>query len=152
MQPFDDIGNDPGEIRPPRFRQFSKTLRRLSFDANKSRHDIAEVLGVTSAAIGKYYRGETLPSPDNLKKLAAMFDVDVEAFLGDDRGERVPRRPQAMGLINSEGGHHAELDIRRMVEREVRRRFDRVIRDVIDAHMPAILDDVRRALLEKPID
>lgn len=57
-------------------------FRELMDSNNVKRDDIAKELGVSSVAIGQYYNGDTLPSIENLIKIARYFDVSTDYLLG----------------------------------------------------------------------
>ena len=44
--------------------------------------DVAKVIGVDRSAYTYYENGKTEPNVDNLKKIAAMFGVDMNTLLG----------------------------------------------------------------------
>ncbi len=46
--------------------------------------DVAKVIGVDRSAYTYYENGKTEPNVENLKKIAAMFGVDMNALLGYD--------------------------------------------------------------------
>ena len=49
---------------------------------DKKQADIAGIIGVSSVAVGQYCRSETLPSIENLIKIADYFDVSTDYLLG----------------------------------------------------------------------
>ena len=44
--------------------------------------DIAEICGVTPSAVTHWLNGSCMPSIDNLKKMAAFFNVTVDELIG----------------------------------------------------------------------
>ena len=57
-------------------------LRKLIDDEGVKRAELAKYLGVSDAAIGQYYNGETLPTMEKLIKLADFFQVSTDYLLG----------------------------------------------------------------------
>lgn len=48
--------------------------------------EVCDALSVSPQAVGKWQRGESLPSIDNLVALCTLFDVSLEGILfGEDR-------------------------------------------------------------------
>lgn len=48
--------------------------------------EVCDALSVSPQAVGKWQRGESLPSIDNLVALCTLFDVSMEGILfGEDR-------------------------------------------------------------------
>ena len=66
------------KIRP----EFPKRLRKLRERQHKSRVVISELCGLPSNAIGKYERGEAIPSLESLVAIANYFEVSVDYLLG----------------------------------------------------------------------
>ena len=48
---------------------------------NKTQEEIADAIGVSSAAIGMYERGERIPRDEIKVKLANYFNASVESIL-----------------------------------------------------------------------
>lgn len=58
--------------------------------------EVCDALSVSPQAVGKWQRGESLPSIDNLVALCTLFDVSLEGILfGEDR------MPFPMGYVGS---------------------------------------------------
>lgn len=57
-------------------------IRELMDENEVKREDIATALGVSTVAIGQYYNGDTLPSIENLIKIADYFNVSTDYLLG----------------------------------------------------------------------
>ena len=63
----------------------SEKLKHLrSLKDNMSQAELAEFLGVTQQAVGKWERDKTTPDYDTLKKLASFFNVTTDYLLGND--------------------------------------------------------------------
>ena len=57
-----------------------------------SQEALAEQVGVSRQALGKWEKDTALPSLDNLQALAAVLDVSVDVLLGTTPTEH-PNRP-----------------------------------------------------------
>ena len=60
-------------------------LIRLREKSGMSQQDLADRMFVTRQAVSRWERGETLPSPDLLKKLSEVFQVSINTILGSPR-------------------------------------------------------------------
>ena len=56
-----------------------KTIRQLRQERGWSQLDLALNVGVTQSIISRWERGELVPQPANLQRLAQVFGVSVEA-------------------------------------------------------------------------
>ncbi len=61
-------------------------LRELRSKAGESAQQVADALGITRAAVSLWETGQTLPTIENLKGVAAHFGVSVDALLAEDEG------------------------------------------------------------------
>ena len=50
-----------------------------------SQDELAEKVFVTRQAVSRWENGETVPNPDTLKLLSALFDVSINTLLGAPR-------------------------------------------------------------------
>ena len=50
-----------------------------------SQEELAEKVFVTRQAVSRWENGETVPNPDTLKLLSALFDVSINTLLGAPR-------------------------------------------------------------------
>ena len=50
-----------------------------------SQDELAEKVFVTRQAVSRWENGETVPNPDTLKLLSALFDVPINTLLGAPR-------------------------------------------------------------------
>lgn len=73
--------------------KLKQNLRLLMKTRKVSRKEVAATLGVSEATIGKYVRGERMPSIESVVKIAEMFDVTVDWLLTgkDSRAGLAPR-------------------------------------------------------------
>ena len=76
-----------------------------------SQFNLAEQLGVSRQAVSKWEAGASKPSTENLKTLAALYDVPLEYLLNEDdpgppmwNGE--PGKIQKWGITKSQNGSH----------------------------------------------
>ncbi len=69
---------------------FSENLKQLRREKGVSQTVIAEYLGMTKQAYSLYETGRREPNFENLCKLAAFFDTDVNHLLSVDEDPKVP--------------------------------------------------------------
>lgn len=60
-------------------------LPRLRTARGWSQEELAEKLHVTRQAVSRWETGETVPNPETLKQLSALFDVSINTLLGAPR-------------------------------------------------------------------
>ncbi|MBR3504217.1 MAG: helix-turn-helix domain-containing protein [Clostridia bacterium] len=60
-------------------------LVSLRNKSGMTQDDLADRLFVTRQAVSRWERGETLPGPDTLKQLSALYDVSINTLLGSPR-------------------------------------------------------------------
>ena len=60
----------------------NKRLRNLRRGANLTQSELAQVLGVTSATVGKYERGDLEPNNEIILKLADYFHCTTDYLPG----------------------------------------------------------------------
>ena len=51
----------------------------------RSQDELAEKVCITRQAVSRWENGETVPNPDTLKLLSALFDVSINTLLGAPR-------------------------------------------------------------------
>lgn len=61
---------------------FPERLRRLREQKRMKRVVLSELCGLRRNAIGKYERGEAIPSIDSLSRIADYFEVSTDYLLG----------------------------------------------------------------------
>jgi transcriptional regulator with XRE-family HTH domain len=65
---------------------FAERIFLLRKAANKNQEEIGLVLGLTKSGVSSFEKGKSIPSPENLVKLARLFKVSVDYLLtGHDR-------------------------------------------------------------------
>ena len=60
----------------------AERLRWLREVNSKSQQVVADFVGVHQTAIGQYERGDCIPGPDVLRRLADYYDVSLDYLLG----------------------------------------------------------------------
>lgn len=61
-----------------------ENLKRIRENRSISRKDLAEIIGITEIAFGKYERGEVLPPLDKIFKIADYLKVSVSTITGEN--------------------------------------------------------------------
>lgn len=62
--------------------EFSKVLRKLRLDLKYSQQQLAAMLGVAKSTISMYENGNREPDLAALKKIADLFEVDMDYLTG----------------------------------------------------------------------
>ena len=60
-------------------------LKELRQRHNMTQDQLAEKLAVTRQAVSRWENGESVPNPETLKQLSALFDTSINHLLGDPR-------------------------------------------------------------------
>ena len=60
-------------------------LRSLRKERGLSQEELAEKIFVTRQAVSRWETGETLPAPETLQLLSALYDVSINTLLGSPR-------------------------------------------------------------------
>lgn len=60
-------------------------LRSLRKERGLSQEELAEKIFVTRQAVSRWETGETLPTPETLQLLSALYDVSINTLLGSPR-------------------------------------------------------------------
>ena len=60
-------------------------LKELRQKHNMTQDALAERLSVTRQAVSRWENGESVPNPETLKQLSAIFDTTINHLLGDPR-------------------------------------------------------------------
>jgi transcriptional regulator with XRE-family HTH domain len=61
---------------------FSERLKKLRKHHNYTQDFVAEKMDISRVAYTKYEGGKTMPSPENIEKLADLFKVSVDYLFG----------------------------------------------------------------------
>ena len=78
---------------------FSEKLITLRAGRGWSQEKLAEELGVTRQAVGRWEKGAGLPDAVSLTNLARVFDVDAEWLLDESSSDPQPRRTRRVKLM-----------------------------------------------------
>lgn len=65
-------------------------IRECRINSKLSQKYVAMTLDVAGPSVSNWESGKTQPTPDNLKRLAALFGVTVDYLLGNDEMEQIP--------------------------------------------------------------
>lgn len=60
---------------------FPQRLKSLRLSKRLSQQDVADYLGITRQAYGRYENGQAEPGIENLRKLAKFFDINLEYLI-----------------------------------------------------------------------
>ncbi len=60
---------------------FGNKIYELRTDANLSQSQLAEIIGVTNKAVSKWETGKSKPTTNAIRKLSALFKIDVNELL-----------------------------------------------------------------------
>ena len=61
---------------------FSEVLKQLRKKRNLSQKQFAQEIFISSSAVSQYETGHTMPSRENLERIAKYFDVSTDYLLG----------------------------------------------------------------------
>ena len=61
---------------------FAERLKELRKMRRFSQHALAERLGISQQAVGKWETGKSTPDPATLREIADIFEVSVDLLLG----------------------------------------------------------------------
>jgi repressor LexA len=70
-----------------------ETLKKLRKEKKVTQTGLAQQLGVTQQAVGKWETGRSSPDPDTLMRLAGFFGVSTDTLLGREERLLGPVRP-----------------------------------------------------------
>ena len=77
---------------------FAERIFSLRKSINKNQDEIGAALGLTKSGVSSFEKGKSIPSPENLVKLAMLFNVSVDYLL---TGQDSIRRTQSSKDIES---------------------------------------------------
>ncbi|EPV91469.1 XRE family transcriptional regulator [Streptococcus agalactiae FSL S3-251] len=63
--------------------EFSERLKTLRKQAHLTQKEIAEKLGISQPAYGDWERGVKMPTHENSKKLARLFNITLDTLMGN---------------------------------------------------------------------
>ena len=67
---------------------FGKKILELRTQLNLSQTELAKMLGVTNKAVSKWETGKSKPTTNVIRKLAALFRIDINELLSLKNGVR----------------------------------------------------------------
>lgn len=71
-------------------------LRQLRRNKGLLQKELASMLNVSVSSIGMYETGKCQPDPDNLKKLASIFNVSIDYLLDNEDSKTVVRNDEVL--------------------------------------------------------
>ncbi len=75
--------------------QLGIKLYELRKQAGLSQEELAEKLGVSRQAVSKWECGESLPDTDNLITISKLYNVSLDALVGNERTEAIAQAESA---------------------------------------------------------
>lgn len=64
--------------------KYGENIREIREKNNHTREELANKLGISLSAMGKYERGERRVSPDLMEKIAEIYDVPLSSLYGEE--------------------------------------------------------------------
>jgi transcriptional regulator with XRE-family HTH domain len=87
----------------------SEHITRLRKDKKWSQDDLAKEIGSSRVMIGKYERGDNMPSIEVIVKLAKSFDVSIDYLVGNTdlvMDSKIVNRIQNIQQLDSHNKEH----------------------------------------------
>lgn len=69
--------------------EFGQRLKELRKAKGLTQKQLAEMIGVKNSIISFYEVGDRIPSPEVIKKLAAVLHISADFLLGLDKGDTI---------------------------------------------------------------
>ncbi|NLJ19372.1 helix-turn-helix transcriptional regulator [Globicatella sulfidifaciens] len=69
--------------------EFKDRLKDLRKQANLTQKEVAQELGISQPAYGAWERGVKMPTHENSKKLANLFNVSLDDLLGNVKEDEI---------------------------------------------------------------
>ena len=84
---------------------FSERLKKLRLERGLSQEELAARLDVSPGSVGNWEMGPHTPHPKTLRKIAALFEVEVFYLLEGERGQGsrhavMREKPPEQGAVN----------------------------------------------------
>lgn len=73
-------------------------IKECRMNCKLSQKYVAMSLGVAGPSVSNWESGKTLPTPDNLKRLATLFGVSVDYLLGEEAEQKEIQQTSIQGL------------------------------------------------------
>lgn len=80
-------------------------IKECRINSKLSQKFVAVTLGVAAPSVSHWESGKTQPTPDNLRRLASLFNVSVDYLLGEDNAT-----PEALPETKKPAAQSSELD------------------------------------------
>lgn len=65
---------------------FKENLKKARVLKGLNQEELANILGIKQASISQFERGDRVPTPKNLKKIAEALEVSIDELTGDESG------------------------------------------------------------------
>lgn len=69
--------------------EFTERLKQYRESAQLTQRQVAEKLGISQQAYGDWERGVKMPTHENSKKLAKLFNITLDTLMGEESEEDV---------------------------------------------------------------
>ncbi len=69
--------------------EFTERLKQYRKSAQLTQRQVAEKLGISQQAYGDWERGVKMPTHENSKKLAKLFNITLDTLMGEESEEDV---------------------------------------------------------------
>ena len=66
-------------------------IKELRLKHNYTQKEFADILGVTSQAVSKWERGQSIPDISLLKDISEKFNVNINEILGEEKKEEIKK-------------------------------------------------------------
>lgn len=80
---------------------FSKRIKALRLDNEKTQQNVADALGVLRSTYGEYERGKIMPPMDKINALAAFYGVTVDYLIGNSNDQNQGVSSREMDVSDS---------------------------------------------------
>lgn len=80
---------------------FSKRIKALRLDNEKTQQNVADALGVLRSTYGEYERGKIIPPMDKINALAAFYGVTVDYLIGNSNDQNQAVSSREMDVSDS---------------------------------------------------
>lgn len=67
--------------------EFGNRLKELRIAKKWNQEDLANAMGLTQASISQFEKGQRIPTPANINKLAEVLGVSRESLAGENDGK-----------------------------------------------------------------
>ena len=64
--------------------ELGQRIKQARLDKGMNQHKLAQEMGLTQASISQFEKGQRLPTPANISKLAAILEVDEKFLAGEE--------------------------------------------------------------------